>query len=223
MEEMEMNQRETSLIVMEIETVDLESEAYRYRTQWGISVVYYMIDMKALENNEYKSIYLYNDDVRRLKDKEFTLFESVLQNTIALFSPEIILLSTYLEEFEKGCEDTVSLLLIRKLIATLSTLPNEEQTYCLTNNIRIKGTVCAFYKPLLSDFCADKKHDRILVGIGNNDIAFIMSCSKKNFSTLKYLTYQVGSVIQDSPSTTTNGILLYTYQTNTLEIFTESF
>ena len=74
-----MNQRETSLIVMEIETVDLESEAYRYRTQWGISVVYYMIDMKALENNEYKSIYLYNDDVRRLKDKEFTLIESVLQ------------------------------------------------------------------------------------------------------------------------------------------------
>ena len=61
-----LNDKELKLVIMELETESISPEVYRYRTEYGLSVVYYMFDIQKLEGFIFEPIYLYTDDVEFL-------------------------------------------------------------------------------------------------------------------------------------------------------------
>ena len=55
--------KELEVVLMELETENLNPDIYRYRTEWGINVVYYIFDFQLMDELIFQPIYLNNSDI----------------------------------------------------------------------------------------------------------------------------------------------------------------
>lgn len=55
--------KELEIVLMELETENLNPDVYRYRTEWGINVAYYIFDFQLMDELIFQSIYLNNSDI----------------------------------------------------------------------------------------------------------------------------------------------------------------
>ena len=108
-----LKKNELALLTMELETEDLSPEVYRYRTQYGVSVVYFMFDPELLRKYIFEPVYLSPEDVECEGMSEDDIFHAILESTVTIMHTEIIPFSEYFREFEEFCEDKDKLPIIR--------------------------------------------------------------------------------------------------------------
>ena len=94
-----MNEKELSLIMLELDIQGLKDNIYRYRLVCGLKVVYYMFDFEKMMKGIITPIYLENEDVAELKNyTEDELFEKFYWNTVMISRPEILTFADYMKE-----------------------------------------------------------------------------------------------------------------------------
>lgn len=111
-----MTEKAFNFLLMELETETLSPDVYRYCTDWGITVVYYMFDLQLLEKGIREPIYLCQEEFLLLEEKEDIIFQKILLNTVFGFRSRIILFTEYLKELEMECEE--------KYIPLITTIAN---------------------------------------------------------------------------------------------------
>lgn len=216
-----LTDKELEVVMMELETADKGPEIYRFHTKYGLPVVYYMFDLQKLENLVFEPIYFYTEDVERLGKSEEELFQIVLQNTVTIMQTKIIPYSRYLAEFENKCHDIVRLELIKKIIEAMEQTEEKNRLWCLTG-IRERGASGIFCTEILKQFCEEHHFKQLLVGISNNDFAFLYRASSEELLyNMKILVSQVSHVIDEEDFIVQRKILIYDYETDTLEEFDE--
>lgn len=214
-----LTDKELELIIMEFETEFLSPEVYRYHSKYGLSVVYYIFDTEKLEKLIFEPIYLHTEDVAGLNKSEEELFKIILDNTIAIMQTKIIPYSTYLAEFESRCYDPARLELIRKIVYAIEQTEEENRLWCITSTIRERGASGSLYTPLLRRFCEEHYFKQLLIGVNNNDFAFLSHVNEELISNMQVLVSKVSHVIDDEDRIMQKKILLYDYSTDTLKEF----
>ena len=216
-----LNDKELQLVIMELETESISPEVYRYRTEYGLTVVCYMFDIQKLESFIFEPIYLYTDDVECLLEctgkTEKELFQIILGNTVAVMQTKIIPYSVYLKGFEGRCSDRVRLELIKRIIDVMEETEEESRLWCVTNTIEERGATGCFHIPLLRSFCEEHSFQRLLIGVSNNDFAFLCSAGKEEMvHNMQVLVYEISHVIQNEDKTVQRAVLEYDYEENEL-------
>ncbi len=213
--------KELEVVLMELETENLNPDVYRYRTEWGINVVYYIFDFQLMDELIFQPIYLNNSDIFYFGMTENELFQKVLKNTVIMTQPRIMLFSEYLEDLERVCERSL-IPVIKELISIMGKIENKnKQLWCVTNILGERGAVGGFYKRLLRKFCMAHDCRQLLVGISNNDYAFLSMVNEKTVMAIRELIDGVRSVRSDTGKTIGKKLLIYDYGKDSLEEFEE--
>lgn len=212
-----LTDKELEIVIMELETEGLSPEVYRYRTKYGLSVVYYMFDIQKLEKLVFEPIYFYTDDVECLGKSEEELFQIVLKNTVAIMQTNIISYAMYLEGFEGKCGDLVRLELIKRIIDAMGKVEEKNMLWCITSTIRERGATGCFHTPLLRRFCEEHHFKQALLGVSNNDFAFLSGVNEETFRSMQVLVSEVSHVIDEEDKIVQKVILIYDYDTDTLK------
>lgn len=212
---------EPEIVLMELETENLNPDVYRYRTEWGINVVYYIFNFQLMEELIFQPIYLNNSDIFYFGMTENELFKKVLKNTIIMTQPRIILFPEYLKDLERVCERSM-IPVIRELISVMGKIENKnKQLWCVSNILGERGAVGGFYKRLLRKFCMAHDCKRLLVGFSNNDYALLTMVNENTVMAIRQLIDGVGSVRSDTGKITQRKLLIYDYVKDSLEEFEE--
>lgn len=212
---------EPEIVLMELETENLNPDVYRYRTEWGINVVYYIFNFQLMEELIFQPIYLNNSDIFYFGMTENELFQKVLKNTIIMTQPRIILFPEYLKDLERVCERSL-IPVIRELISVMGKIENKsKQLWCVSNILGERGAVGGFYKRLLRKFCMAHDCNRLLVGFSNNDYALLTMVNENTVMAIRQLIDGVGSVRSDTGKITQRKLLIYDYGKDSLEEFEE--
>mgnify|MGYP007075846034 FL=1 len=193
---------EPEIVLMELETENLNPDVYRYRTEWGINVVYYIFNFQLMEELIFQPIYLNNSDIFYFGMTENELFKKVLKNTIIMTQPRIMLFPEYLKDLERVCERSL-IPVIRELISVMVKIENKsKQLWCVSNILGERGAVGGFYKRLLRKFCMAHNCNRLLVGFSNNDYALLTMVNENTVMAIRQLIDGVGSVRSDTVNIT---------------------
>lgn len=212
---------ELELIMMELETECLSPEVYRYSTEWGINVVYYIFDYELMENYIFEPIYLNTLDIHFLGLTEKELFQKVSNNTFMMSHPRIMPFSEYLRNLEKISENTL-IPIIKKVINIMEEIKDEnKQLWCVTNILGERGAAGGFYKRLLKKFCMMYDCRYLLLGFSNNDFAFLSIMNENTISAMKQLTYGTGSIKSNTGRIMQKKLLMYDFWKDTLGEFGE--
>jgi hypothetical protein len=212
---------EPEIVLMELETENLNPDVYRYRTEWGINVVYYIFNFQLMEELIFQPIYLNNSDIFYFGMTENELFKKVLKNTIIMTQPRIMLFPEYLKDLERVCERSL-IPVIRELISVMVKIENKsKQLWCVSNILGERGAVGGFYKRLLRKFCMAHNCNRLLVGFSNNDYALLTMVNENTVMAIRQLIDGVGSVRSDTGKITQRKLLIYDYGKDSLEEFEE--
>lgn len=212
---------EPEIVLMELETENLNPDVYRYRTEWGINVVYYIFNFQLMEELIFQPIYLNNSDIFYFGMTENELFQKVLKNTIIMTQPRIILFPEYLKDLERVCERSM-IPVIRELISVMGKIENKsKQLWCVSNILGERGAVGGFYKRLLRKFCMAHNCKCLLVGFSNNDYALLTMVNENTVMAIRQLIDGVGSVRSDTGKITQRKLLIYDYGKDSLEEFEE--
>lgn len=213
--------KELEVVLMELETENLNPDIYRYRTEWGINVVYYIFDFQLMDELIFQPIYLNNSDIFYFEMKENELFQKVLKNTVIMTQPRIILFPEYLEDLEQVCERSL-IPVIKRLAAVMRKIENKnKRLWCVTNILGERGAVGGFYKRLLRKFCMAHDCRQLLVGFSNNDYALLSMVNENTIMAIRELLDGVGSVRSDSGKIIQRQLLIYDYGKDSLEEFEE--
>lgn len=212
---------EPEIVLMELETENLNPDVYRYRTEWGINVVYYIFNFQLMEELIFQPIYLNNSDIFYFGMTENELFKKVLKNTIIMTQPRVMLFPEYLKDLERVCERSL-IPVIRELISVMVKIENKsKQLWCVSNILGERGAVGGFYKRLLRKFCMAHNCNRLLVGFSNNDYALLTMVNENTVMAIRQLIDGVGSVRSDTGKITQRKLLIYDYGKDSLEEFEE--
>jgi len=202
---------------MELETENLNPDVYRYRTEWGINIVYYIFNFQLMEELIFQPIYLNNSDIFYFGMTENELFKKVLKNTIIMTQPRIMLFPEYLKDLERVCERSL-IPVIRELISVMVKIENKsKQLWCVSNILGERGAVGGFYKRSLRKFCMAHDCRHLLVGFSNNDYALLSMVNENTIMTIRELLDGVGSVRSDSGKIIQRQLLIYDYRKDSLE------
>lgn len=212
-----LTDKELKLVMMELETESISPEVYRYRTQYGLSVVYYMFNVQKLEKLVFEPIHFYTDDVECLGKSEEELFQIILRNTVAIMQTKIIPYSSYLAELGAECHDAVRREFIAKIVETMEREKEEDRLWCLTSTIRERGASGVFCTEILKQFCKEHHFKQLFIGVSNNDFAFLYRASEEMLYNMQILVKRVGHVVNGEDKIRQRKILLYDYETDTLE------
>lgn len=209
------------VIMMELETECLSPDVYRYSTEWGMNVVYYIFDFELMENLILEPIYLNKADIHFLGLTENELFQKVLKNTFIMSSPRIMPFPEYLRDLE-GVSENALISIIRELTGMMEKIKEEKkQLWCVTNIIGMRGAVGGFYKRLLREFCMTYGCRYLLLGFCNNDYTFLSIKNESTVLAMKQLTNGIGSIRSDTEKIMQRRILIYDFGKDTLEEFGE--
>ena len=212
---------EPEIVLMELETENLNPDVYRYRTEWGINIVYYIFNFQLMEELIFQPIYLNNSDIFYFGMTENELFQKVLKNTVIMTQPRIMLFPEYLKDLERVCERSL-IPVIRELISVMVKIENKsKQLWCVSNILGERGAVGGFYKRLLRKFCMTHNCNRLLVGFSNNDYALLTMVNENTVMAIRQLIDGVGSVRSDTGKITQRKLLIYDYGKDSLEEFEE--
>lgn len=212
---------ELELVMMELETECLSPEVYRYSTEWGINVVYYIFDYEFMENLIFRPIYLNKTDICYFGLTEKELFQKILKNTFIMSQPRIIPFPEYLRDLERVSENAL-IPIIRETIKMMEGIQDKnKQLWCITNTIGERGAVGGFYKRLLRKFCMIHDCRYLLLGFNNNDYAFLSIKNESTVLAMKQLTLTngIGSIRSDTEKIMQRRILIYDFGKDTLEEF----
>lgn len=209
--------KELEVVLMELETENLNPDIYRYRTEWGINVVYYIFDFQLMDELIFQPIYLNNSDIFYFGMTENELFQKVLKNTVIMTQPRIMLFPEYLEDLERVCERSL-IPVIKRLVAVMRKIENKnKRLWCVTNILGERGAVGGFYKRLLRKFCMAHDCRQLLVGFSNNDYALLCMVNENTIMAIRELLDGVGSVRSDSGKIIQRQLLIYDYGKDSLE------
>lgn len=213
--------RELELVMMELETEGLPPEIYRYRTEWGMNVVYYIFDFELMEKLIFEPIYLSEFDIRFLRMTENELFQKVLKNTVLMSQPSIMLFPEYLKDLERVCEYSL-IPVIRQVKNVMERIQDKsKQLWCITNRLGERGAVGGFYKRLLKKFCMMHDCRYLLLGFSNNDYTFLSMMNENTVMAMKRLNEGIGSIRSDTGKILQRKILMYDFRKDSLEVFGE--
>lgn len=213
---------ELELVIMELETERLSPEVYRYRTEWGINVVYYIFDFEFMENYIFEPIYLNESDILFLGMAENELFQKVLKNTFTMTQPRIMIFPEYLKDLERVSENAL-IPIIRKVANIMGSIQDKnKQLWCVTNLLGERGAVGGFYKRLLRKFCMVHDCRYLLLGFSNNDYAFLSMMNESTILAMKRLNEGMGSIRSDIGRIKQKKILIYDFRKDSLEEFEEN-
>lgn len=213
--------KELEIVLMELETENINPDVYRYRTEWGINVVYYIFDFQLMDELIFQPIYLNNSDIFYFGMTENELFQKVLKNTVIMTQPRIMLFPEYLEDLEQVCERSL-IPVIKRLATVMRKIENKnKRLWCVTNILGERGAVGGFYKRLLRKFCMTHDCRHLLVGFSNNDYALLSMVNENSIMAIRELLDGVGSVRSDSGKIIQRQLLIYDYGKDSLEEFEE--
>lgn len=209
------------VIMMELETECLSPDVYRYSTEWGMNVVYYIFDFELMENLILEPVYLNKVDIHFLGLTENELFQKVLKNTFIMSSPRIMLFPEYLKDLERVSENAL-LPIIRGLTSMMEEIKDEKkQLWCVTNIIGMRGAVGGFYKRLLRKFCMTYGCRYLLLGFCNNDYTFLSMMNENTVLAMAELIGGSGSIRSDKGRLIQKKLFVYDFRKDTLEEFGE--
>ncbi len=209
--------KELEVVLMELETENLNPDIYRYRTEWGINVVYYIFDFQLMDELIFQLIYLNNSNIFYFGMTENELFQKVLKNTIIMTQPRIMFFPEYLEDLERVCKRSL-IPVIKRLAAVMRKIQNKsKQLWCVTNILGERGAVGGFYKCLLRKFCMTYDCRHLFVGFSNNDYALLSMVNENTVMAIGELLNGVGSVRSDSGKIIQRQLLIYDYGKDSLE------
>ncbi len=213
--------KELEIVLMELETENINPDVYRYRTEWGINVVYYIFDFQLMDELIFQPIYLNNSDIFYFGMTENELFQKVLKNTVIMTQPRIMLFPEYLEDLERVCERSL-IPVIKRLVAVMRKIENKnKRLWCVTNILGERGAVGGFYKRSLRKFCMTHDCRHLLVGFSNNDYALLSMVNENSIMAIRELLDGVGSVRSDSGKIIQRQLLIYDYGKDSFEEFEE--
>lgn len=216
-----LKKNELSLLTMELETADLSPEVYRYRTQYGVSVVYFMFDPELLSKYIFEPVYLSPEDVECEGMSEDDIFHAILESTVTIMHTEIIPFSEYFREFEKWCEDKNKLPIIRGIAKAMEEAKEESRVWCVTGALRERCASGALYRPLLREFCEAQKCSGVLIGLCDNDFAYLGKEHPQMASMMPSLVHGLSHIVDGAKELPEVKILKYNYEADTLSIFKE--
>lgn len=215
-----MNEKELSLIMLELDIQGLKDNIYRYRLACGLKVVYYMFDFEKMMKGIITPIYLENEDVAELKNyTEDELFEKFYWNTVMISRPEILTFADYMKELIPKCEDAKTQYLLKQLSERISLENSNEKLWCVTNSFREKGSYAGLFIPLLKKFCKVQKKEKLLLGFGNNDFVFLYAENEETKPMIENLTYKIHHILEGADKLTECKILQYDYRKDILTEF----
>jgi hypothetical protein len=216
-----LKKNELALLTMELETADLSPEVYRYRTKYGVSVVYFMFDPELLSKYIFEPVYLSPEDVECEGMSEEDIFHAILESTVTIMHTEIIPFSEYFREFEEGCEDKNKLPIIRGIAKAMEEAKEESRVWCVTGALRERCASGALYRPLLREFCEAQKCSSVLIGLCDNDFAYLGKEHPQMASMMPSLVHGLSHIVDGAKELLEVKILRYNYEADTLSIFTE--
>lgn len=216
-----MKEKEIDNAMIELATEGVSFNVYQYRTEWGIPVVYSVFDREKLDEDIRNPIYLTTEDVHRLNQTEDILFQKALENTAFFMRCQIISFSSYLEEFIPNETDCTRLMLMDRIVNRIEGLEHRKKLWCMTSAIRQRGACCCFYKPMLKVFCEVIECSRLLIGINNNDYAYLVEEKSCKPEAMQDFIYHTGHVIENQEKVLQKAVLVYDRESNSLKNYME--
>ncbi len=214
-----LKKNELALLTMELETADLSPEVYRYRTEYGVSVVYFMFDPELISKYVFEPVYLSPADVECEGMSEEDIFHAILESTVTIMHTEIIPFSEYFREFEEFCEDKDKLPIIRGIAKAMEDAEEESRVWCVTGSLRERCASGALYRPLLREFCETHKCSGVLIGLCDNDFAYLGKDNPRMASMMPSLVQGLKHIVEGAKELSDVKILRYSYETDTLSVF----
>ena len=215
-----LKRSELELLTLELETEPLSPEVYRYQTQWGLSVVYYIFDPDLIKKYIFEPVYMSPAAVECKGMSEEEIFQAVLESTVTIMQTEIIPFSEYFQEFERYCDDKSKLPVIRGIAKAMEGAKEESRVWCVTGSLRERCAAGALYQPLLRKFCETQKCPGVLIGFSDNDFAYLGKDNPQMLSLMPSLVYELSHVVEEAAELSEKKILRYDYETDTLSDIT---
>lgn len=216
-----LKKKELELLSMELETESLSPEVYRYRTEWGVSVVYYLFDPDLIEKYIFEPVYLSPADVECEGMSEEEIFKAILDSTVKIMRTKIIPFSEYFREFEEFCEDKTKIPIIKGIAKAMEGAEEENKVWCVTGSLRERCASGALYQPLLRQFCVSQNCSGVLIGFSDNDFAYLGKDNSQMASLMPSLVHGLSHIVEGAEELVAMKILRYNYETDTLKVFTE--
>lgn len=214
-----LKKNELALLTMELETEDLSPEVYRYRTEYGVSVVYFIFDPELISQYIFEPVYLSPADVECEGMSEEDIFHAILESTVTIMHTEIIPFSEYFRGFEEFCEDKNKLSLIRGIAKAMEEADEEGRVWCVTGALRERCASGALYRPLLREFCEIHQYSGVLIGLSDNDFAYLGKENPQMASLMPSLVHGLSHIVEGAKELSEVKILKYDYDADTLSIF----
>lgn len=216
-----LKRNELELLTMELETESLSPEIYRYRTKWGVSVVYFMFDPDLIRKFIFEPVYLSPKDVECDGMSEEEIFQAILQSTVTIMHTKIVPFSEYFRELELFCDDEDKIPIIRGIAKAMEAAEEDRRMWCVTGSLRERCASGALYRPLLREFCENHHCSGVLIGFCDNDFAYLGKDNPKIASMMPSLVQELSHVVEDAEELSEKKILKYEYETDMLSDFTE--
>lgn len=209
--------KELDYVFMELETVNLSAEVYRYHVE-GLIVVYYIFEAQLLKNEILELVYLSEEDIYFLGEPEDKLYQRILENTVGVLQTKLVPLHVYLNEIKTEDEEIFRPIICR-LVEVMENIKYEKMLWCITNSFDERGASGGLYKPLLNMFCSANGCRQLLVGFSNNEYALLSMVNKSTIPAMMELTYETCSIKTDSGKLIQKRLLLYDADTNRFKIY----
>lgn len=216
-----LRRSELKLLMMELETESLGAEVYRYRTKWGVSVVYYIFDPDLMEKFIFEPVYMSPEDVECEGMSEEEIFRAVLESTVTIMNTEIIPFSQYFREFEMICDDERKIPVIRRIADAMDGADEESRVWCVTGSLRERCASGALYQPLLREFCEKNGCSGVLIGLSDNDFAYLCRYNPEIALMMPSLVHELSHVVEGARELSEKKILKFDYETDTLSDITD--
>lgn len=219
-----LSENELDLITIELETVGLDRAAHVYKTQWGIPVTFYMLDIGFADRGIVHPLYFHHSDFKRYLsglDQE-ELFARALENTVKIFQITGKTLAEYFREMGKMPENTVRQILLHALAEKMQSVEKEHQPLCITGTLGIRGAVGALSLNVLQQTCCKFGMEKLLIGICNNDFALAFQDLPENLQTLQKIMEPYGKDLLGSKGIRQISILQYDSEKNELNTYREN-
>ena len=123
--------KELDYVFMELETVNLSAEVYRYHVE-GLIVVYYIFEAQLLKNEILEPVYLSEEDIYFLGEPEDKLYQRILENTVGVLQTKLVPLHVYLNEIKTEDEEIFRPIICR-LVEVMGNIKYEKMLWCITN------------------------------------------------------------------------------------------
>lgn len=214
-----LKRNELELLTMELETESLSPDIYRYRTKWGVSVVYFIFDPELIRKSVFQPVYLTPADVECEGMSEEEIFQAILESTVTIMHTKIVPFSEYFRELAIFCDDEDKITIIRGIANAMEAADEDSRMWCVTGSLRERCASGGLYLPLLREFCETQKCNGVLIGFSDNDFAYLGKDNPQIASMMPPLVNELSHVVEDAEEIMEKKILRYSYEADALSLF----